>query len=353
MQMKYLLFWRNGYNMKVRIKNTVINLLIFFILILSISCSKNKTNVSISEEYDLVIYTPHYFDKTEFIIREYRQRTGKSVKVIHKGTGELLSQLQRELESNSSVADVFWGGGIESLESNYDLFAPYYSNELKNIKAEFCAASHYWTGFSVMTMVIIYNKDLLPTSKIPKTWEDLLDSFFTNRIIMPDPIKSGSAYSILNAVLASSEEQGWKILGELKNIVGEQGLASSSSIVQNAVATGKYLVGLTSEDSALSEIANGSPLGIVYPSSGTIAVPDGVALVKNAPHEENAREFIDFVLSKEVQGIVPSRWYRRSVRNDVLLPIGADSFSKIKILPYDLYEAALKREEILNMWALL
>ena len=142
-----------------------------------------------------------------------------------------------------------------------------------------------------MTMVIIYNTDLVPTSKIPTTWTDLLDDFFINRIIMPNPLKSGSAYSILNAMLASDSERGWDMLRELKYIIGERGLASSSSTVQTSVSTGEYLVGITSEDSALSEIAAGGPLKIVYPTAGTIAVPDGVALVKNAPHEENAKEF--------------------------------------------------------------
>ncbi|MDR2898094.1 MAG: substrate-binding domain-containing protein, partial [Spirochaetaceae bacterium] len=175
---------------------------------------------------------------------------------------------------------------------------------------------------------------------------------------MPDPLLSGSAYSILNAILSAENHSsdlettssGWQFLHALKGTAGAEGLAASSSRVHAAVVTGEYFAGLTAEDAALTEIINGAPLSVVYPSTGTIAVPDGVALIQNAPHEENARLFIDFVLGQDVQRIVSARWFRRSVRNDIPLPSGAEPFERLKILPYDIYTAARNREDILQQW---
>lgn len=333
-----------------------LTLSIFVLSIFLLSCSKKDKAFVASEDThsstgELVIYSPHSSDKTEFIIREFRQRTGIKTILVYEGTGELLEKLSTEEKEGISYADVFWGGGIESLESNKQLFTPYTSIENNNITSSYIDPEHYWTGFSIMTMVIVYNTTLVPQEKVPKTWTDLLDPFFTNRIIMPDPPRSGSAYSILNAMLKDdTQAENWEFIRKLKQQVGSNGLASSSSKVHTAIASGSYFAGLTSEDAALSIISKGSPISVVYPEAGTIAVPDGVALVKNAPHSENAKLFIDFVLSKDVQSLVSDRWFRRSVRQDVNLPVGAEPFDSIEVLPYDVFMAAQKRSRILQTW---
>ena len=66
------------------------------------------------------------------------------------------------------------------------------------------------------------------------------------------------------------------------------------------VADGEFYVGLTLEKAAV-QYKDDPSVGFVYPKDGTSAVPDGVALVKGCPNEENAKLFIDFVTSKECQ----------------------------------------------------
>ena len=58
-------------------------------------------------------------------------------------------------------------------------------------------------------------------------------------------------------------------------------------------------------------------MAIVYPADGSSTVADGVALVKGAPHADNGKVFIDWLLSKPVQEQLVSEIGRRSVRNDV------------------------------------
>lgn len=73
------------------------------------------------------------------------------------------------------------------------------------------------------------------------------------------------------------------------------------------VADGEFYVGLTIEKSAI-KYADDPSVGFVYPKDGTSAVPDGVALVKGCPNEENAKLFIDFVTSKECQTEQSQNW---------------------------------------------
>ncbi|MCR5763864.1 MAG: extracellular solute-binding protein [Treponema sp.] len=325
--------------------------ILFSAALLSCSAHNNKNKVQQQNALpDLVIYSPHPTDKIEFIIREFRQRTGLYVNVIHGGTGELLSRLRGEELSEIPSADVFWGGGVESLESAKELFQPYISTAAKNIKPSYIDDEGLWTGFSVMTMVIVYNGTLVPENKIPNHWSDLKDPFFTSRIIIPDPEKSGSAYTILNAILLTSEGENWDLLRKIKHQSIPAGLASSSTDVHPSVACGEFFAGLTSEDAVLSFAHTENSLSIVYPSDGTVAVPDGVALVKNAEHKENAQAFIDFVLSHTVQELIVHNWNRRSVRTDIKLPSGAKPMEDLKILPYNINDAARKKDRLLQAW---
>ncbi len=311
------------------------------------SCSRQKKENTSPSKPDLIVFTPHPSEKTEAIIREFRQRTGLTVYEIHGGTAELIARLKSGVE-----ADVFWGGGIESLEASKELFTPYTTSQLDSINPTFVDSDHYWTGFSVMTMVIVYNSTLVTGGDIPSAWSDLKEPFYTKRVFIPNPEKSGSAYSMLNAILLTSGGQNWELLGAIKKQAGLSGLAENAPLVHTAVASGEYFAGLTSEDSALSFLQKNesSPLSIVYPEDGTVAVPDGVALIKGAANEEAAKAFIDFVLSETVQSYVVQNWMRESVRKNMAIPEKAREPSSINILPYDIYEAASNRDEFLEKW---
>ena len=304
--------------------------------------------ISTTQKTDLVVFSPHPAEKTEAIIREFRQRTNLVVREVHGGTAELLFRLKGCVE----IADVFWGGGVESLESAKELFQPYESSQSAYITPSSMDAEHLWTGFSLMTMVIVYNSALVKTQDAPDSWNDLKSPFFSSRVFIPDPEKSGSAYSMLNAILLTAEDGNWDLLGAIKQQAASGGVASNAPLVHTAVASGEYFAGLTSEDSALAYLQQntGSPLSIVYPADGTVSVPDGVALVKGCVNENAAKEFIDFVLSKGVQATVVHDWMRRSVRNDVSLPDKAREVSDIKILSYNIYDAAKNREIFLEHW---
>lgn len=105
--------------------------------------------------------------------------------------------------------------------------------------------------------------------------------------------------------------------------------------------TGRKLVGITLEETALKYIAKGEDIGMIYPEEGTTAVPDGCAIVKNAPHQGNAELFVEFMVSEDVQRLLEEQLFRRSVRTDVTQK------QTLKEFIYDMQYAEEHREEIL------
>jgi iron(III) transport system substrate-binding protein len=71
--------------------------------------------------------------------------------------------------------------------------------------------------------------------------------------------------------------------------------------------------------------------------------------VKGAPHAENGKAFIDWLLSKPVQEQLVSEIGRRSVRNDVT-GAGLKPMSEIKLVEYDIKKVAQNRNDWVAKW---
>lgn len=294
-------------------------------------------------EQRLVVYTSHKEEVYRPIIREFEERTGIWVELVTGGSYELLEQI--EAEKDAPRADVMFGGGVESLESYRRLFQPTRCAHWSQITESLRQPEDCWTPFSALPLVLIYNTKLVDASQL-QGWADLTRPEFRGKIAFADPTKSGSSFTAVTTVeLCCGEEVMQALAG---NLDGCQ--LSSSGEVLTAVADGEALVGVTLEETALQRIAAGDNLALVYPREGTSCVPDGTALIAGAPHRENAEKFLDFTLSREVQQLLGSRFYRRSVRSDVAAANSLPAMETLNLVDYDPRWAAEHRETILRQW---
>jgi iron(III) transport system substrate-binding protein len=127
-------------------------------------------------------------------------------------------------------------------------------------------------------------------------------------------------------------------------------ISNGSKGVVDEVSAGIRLIGITIEETAKKRIAQGADLSLLYPEDGTSAVPDGSALVKNAPHGDNAKRFIDFTVSVDAQRMVVDQFMRRTVRTDLALDSDQD-LSSMNIIDFDLKKAAIEQEEVISIWS--
>ena len=248
------------------------------------------------------------------------------------------------------IADVLWGGGADSLAAFKDYFAPYVCANDDVIAEEYKDPDDKWIGESPLPMVLFYNKDLIEKDgmDIPETWEDLTKPEWKGKIAYCLPSKSGSAYTQLCTMILGhgGKEDGWDFIKKLyDNLDGK--IVDSSGKCHKMVADGEFYVGLTLEKAAV-QYKDDPTVGFVYPKDGTSAVPDGVALVKGCPNEENAKLFIDFVTSKECQTEQSENWGRRPVRSDMDVAEGLAKLSDLVLVDYDFDWAANEKESIIE-----
>lgn len=298
------------------------------------------------EENKLVVYTSHKEEVWWPVIKEFEERTGIYVEVVEGGTNELLETLSSS--KDEPVCDVMFGGGAESLNFYRDLFLPYQAQDAEHLSGQYSLSDHTWTPFSALPVVLIYNPKLVAQGQLT-SWQDLLDPQYKGRIAFADPAVSASNFTALATMLCACgrEEDQEEILKAFAHNLGGLLMASSGDSLSE-VADGTCLVGISLEETALKRIDAGDNLAVVYPGDGTSAVPDGTAILLNAPHPENAKRFLDYTISEDVQHLMAGRFYRHSVRDDIeegdLLP----ELSQIPMVNYDMEEIGRRRESIMT-----
>ena len=297
-----------------------------------------------AEDERLVVYTSHKEEVWRPIVLEFEQRTGIWVDVVTGGTNELLERIAAE--SAEPKADVMFGGGVDSIEVYSDFLEPYVSPEAGMISARCRSESGVWTPFSLLPVVLIYNTQLISPGTL-SSWDDLFNSAFRGKIAFADPSVSGSSFTALMTMLLAVGGERNDALRRFAENLGGLELAGSGDVL-TYVANGSCWFGVTLEETALKRVEAGDSVALVYPDDGTSLVPDGSALVKGAPHADNARLFIDFTISRDVQELLGGQ-FRRSVRRDVGSG-GLRPLSELEVLDYDVERASSEHDTVLMSW---
>jgi phosphoglycerate transport regulatory protein PgtC len=165
------------------------------------------------------------------------------------------------------------------------------------------AEGHYF-GFAVSGYGLMWNKNYLQAHKLPapKEWTDLANPRYHGHLVISAPSRSGTTHLTVEVILqAYGWEKGWALL---LNSGGNMGAITERSFgVPEAVVSGQYGIGVVIDFFGLSAIASGQPVDFAYPSQ-TSVVPASVGIVKNAPNMDNAKAFVNYLLSEAGQMVL-------------------------------------------------
>lgn len=306
-----------------------------------------------AEDYSgtITVYSPHDSDPLSAGVAAFEAAyPNVKVEVIADGTSNLVNKIGAE--SANPIADVLWGGGADTLAAYKDYFQPYEPSCIDLITPGLYDPEFYWIGESPLPMVFIANTDNIPEEAIPQTWKDLADFDVDTygKIAIADPTSSGSAFTQLCTMLflygeeADDYAAGWELVSQ---IIPKLEIKNSSSLAHKDIFAGENTVGITLEKAAIQYEEDF--MKVIYPTDGTSAVPDGVAVVKDCPNPELAELFVEFVLGADCQKAQNADWGRRPIRSDVE-PVGLPALSEITLMDYNFDYAAAHAPEIKEQW---
>jgi iron(III) transport system substrate-binding protein len=229
-----------------------------------------------------------------------KARPATAVTVFRAATGALNARIAADQRSGGLRADVLWVSDPLTMHG-YDtqgLLAKYDPPSASALPAADRTATFNAAG--LLFVVAIYHKGTTP---VPASWSDLGNPAYKNGVVIPNPGFAGSALGALgyygrNPAFGLDFYRGLKAAGATQ--------VQSPDDVVTAVAQGRAKVGMTLADSALAAAKMGSPIVVVWPQPGAIAIYSPIGLTTTSKHLAAAQSFVDFTLSAPGQEAIAS-----------------------------------------------
>ena len=253
----------------------------------------------------LVIYCSAQNTMCEQEAMAFEKKYDVKTSFIRGGTGTILAKI--DAEKDNPQGDVWYGGTMDphSQAGEMGLLEPYKSPNLPQIVEQFRDPAKMKGNYSSAIYLGVLGFGVNPERlqklnlPIPKCWKDLADPMYRNEIQAADPQSSGTGYTQLATYIQLwGEEKAFDYLKKLNENVSQY---VKSNLVTANLSRGESAVSVGFVHAYATEKEKGAPVETVIPQGKTGYALGGASIIKGARNLDNAKLFMDFVLSKEVQ----------------------------------------------------
>lgn len=249
------------------------------------------------EGEEITLYTCVSDETIQPIISGFESdNDGSEVKLFRAPTGDLNARVAGDVRSGGLKADVIWGCDPLTMQGyvDQDLIGGWSPEGAADIPEQF--RTDDYVGVAVLYMVAVY-QDGAPA---PSSWSDLAGTDYDS-VAVSDPNVAASA---LGALGYFSQEPDYGL--DFYSTLEEQGAqqVGTPDEVTAGVAQGAYDAGITIANSAYLAKDSGSPIDIVWPEPGAIAIYGPIALATDSADSTLAKDFISYVVSEAGQQVV-------------------------------------------------
>lgn len=301
--------------MRVRLLLTALFVAIASLLF---SCRSGSGN-----SHRLLVYTPHGQDLLRDFVNRYKQKyPDANVQFLDMGSREILERIR--VERNRPQADLWWGAAHTTFQTAADenLLAVYQPSWADKVPESSRDAQGHWYGTYETPQVIVYNSEAINPADAPRDWDDVLDPKWRDKILIRNPNPSDTMRAIFGAMIwrfqkdTGSPDQGYEWLRKLDANVHEY--TADGTLLMQKLARREGLISLWDmPDVRLYREQKNFPVAYNLPASGTPVITDGIAIIRGAPNEEEARRFYEFVTTPESLIYAAQTYYRIPIRNDL------------------------------------
>jgi iron(III) transport system substrate-binding protein len=243
------------------------------------------------------------------------------VRWLDMGSQEILDRLR--FERVNPQADVWFGGPATIFDRGVrdSVLAPYRPLWADRVTPTEAGTSQYYYPVYRTPAVIAFNSRAVPRPDAPRDWNDVLAPKWKGKVIIRDPMASGTMRAIWGLILVRSIRQTGDTaqgMAWLRRLDGQtKTYTISPALLYEKLARQEGLVSLWDLQDILISQSKGVPLGYVFPSSGTVVIDDAIGLVRGCRHPDAARAFIDYVGSEPAQLLTAREVFRLPARTDL------------------------------------
>lgn len=251
---------------------------------------------------------------------------------LYQVAGEtLLEKVELEIKAGKVRADLLWlndptaatryatGGYLEKYEpEGVDKLVPAAIGPGKG-----------WYSAFIEPLFFLVNTNVVPKDQYPKSWQDLTDPRWREKVVFADPSVSATGCTIASAMIQNYGYEWWDKMAKNKAVIMPTHPAMVSSVI-----AGERLVMPAYDTLAFENISKKAPVTVVVPSDGVVLVLGPLIIWKGSEHPVAAKSLADFVFSAEGQKILVSTGFYPG-RTDAGAPSGLPSLADMKIMKFD------------------
>ncbi len=307
----------------------------------------------------LVVYCSATNAMCEAETKAFSDKYDVKTSFVRNGSGSTLAKI--EAEKKNPRADVWYGGTLDpqSQAGEMDLLHPYASPQLDNIMPQFRDPAKRKGNYSSAVYIGILgfgvNKERLAEKglDIPRCWSDLTKPEYAGEIQIADPQSSGTAYTALATFIQLWDED--KAFNYFKSLDKNVSQYTKSGVTPSRnAARGEIAIGIGFLHDYSLEQSKGAPLELISPCEGTGYEIGGVSLIKGARNLDNAKKFVDFVMSKEGQETAWKKGQSFQILTNTTAEQSPNALKldDLNLIEYDMdtYGASDERKRLINKW---
>jgi iron(III) transport system substrate-binding protein len=303
----------------------------------------------------VVIYSTHGEDMLEVVAEAFYDETGVQVDFINL-RGELAERVLAE--KDNPQADVMYGGASNlfmdlKAQGVFEAVEPSWAAAMDPI---FKDEENFWFGTIQTPVILFYNTEMLSEDQVPGDWFELGDSRYAGQLVFRNALSS-SARVMYAALLQQFEnkgslDEGWEFMKAMD--ANTKQYFGSGTLMMQAVGRQEAALSFSTLNHIMdNKLGNKLPIEIIDLKSGSPVITDGIAVIKDAPHPEAAKAFLEFAGSPEIQGLLATDFNRMPTLSAALENspewMGEVSF---KVMEVDWVDLAAKQADWMQTWDL-
>ena len=285
------------------------------------------------KEKQFTVYTAHYNTDTIAALCDAFDKKYPGVKCnFVRTTAQVAFQrFQQDLKANLAVASVFSSTDVSHYPDlkKHGLLMQYKPHNLArmvdSLKQYNDKDNTSWVTAAAL-VTITYNTSLVAEKDAPKNWPDLLDPKWKDKVAIGHPAFSGyvGTWTVLMRKL-----YGWQYFEKLEKNKPQIGRSINDTVTmlnskERWVAAGPEATTLLSRD-------KGNPLGVIYPTDGSLLMVSPSGIPKNAPAPNAGKLFVEFLMGTEAAEVSVKAHSLSAIKGIKPAP-GAKPLEEIKVI---------------------
>jgi iron(III) transport system substrate-binding protein len=240
----------------------------------------------VSSTRTVILYTSQDQHFAEPVLKQFTRETGIKVRSVFDSEAVKTAALAQRLlaETNHPQCDVWW--------SNEELRTRQLAT--RGVFRE----TNGWAAFGFRSRRIVVNTNKLALAELPSSLVELTNERWRGKVALAYPVFGTTAAQFI-ALRQRWGAERWLVWCRAL-AANKPFLVDGNSVVVKLVGRGEAVLGLTDSDDVLAGQRERFPIAATPLTSESLLIPNTVAVIRGAPHPDEAQSLFTFLQSPNV-----------------------------------------------------